>query len=151
MRCTTAVLVTLGLATLTVASASIRAQQPAAADAAAVTVWDGVYTADQATRGEAAYQKECSSCHGDDLMGDGFAPPLAGTDFANTWNGTTLADLFDRMRVSMPPNDPSAVSSDAKVVILSFVLKMGHFPAGEKELPSQAEALKLIQFQATKP
>ena len=40
------------------------------------SVWDGVFTAEQADRGAAAYKTSCSECHGGDLMGDGFAPAL---------------------------------------------------------------------------
>lgn len=147
MKFATAAIISLTMATAAVTSAALRAQQPAAA---ATSVWDGVYTTEQATRGEAVYQTECSSCHGGDLAGDGFAPALAGAEFANTWNGTSLGDLFERMRISMPPSGPSSVKASDKADILAFVLKNGRFPEGKTELPSQAEALKAIQFQANK-
>lgn len=139
---------TLTLATAAFAPSAIRAHQ--AEDTKSPSVWDGVYTAEQAKRGEATYQQECSSCHGGDLMGDGFAPALAGAEFANAWNGTTLGDLFERMRISMPPSSPEAVSAASKVDILSFLLQAGKFPEGQAELKSQAEVLKTIQFQVTK-
>ena len=66
----------------------------------------GVYTDAQATRGADTYNKECASCHGAGLEGDGFAPALSGTEFLSNWNGTTLGDLFDRIRISMPPGQP---------------------------------------------
>ena len=59
----------------------------------------GVYTDAQATRGADTYNKECASCHGAGLEGDGFAPALSGTEFLSNWNGTTLGDLFDRIRI----------------------------------------------------
>jgi len=31
------------------------------------SVWDGIYTASQASRGEAAYRANCASCHGVNL------------------------------------------------------------------------------------
>ena len=40
-----------------------------AAQEATRSVWDGVYTNDQAKRGEALYARECGSCHGDMLTG----------------------------------------------------------------------------------
>lgn len=148
MRLTTAALITLTLATATLTSAALGAQQPAAGTA---SVWDGVYTAEQAKRGEATYQAECSSCHGPDLSGDGFAPALTGSEFLNTWNGTPLANLFDRMRTSMPPSGPDGVKPADKADILAFVLKSAKFPEGKTELAAQTEALKGIQFQANKP
>ena len=33
------------------------------------SVWDGVYTEEQAGRGQALYAKECASCHGASLSG----------------------------------------------------------------------------------
>ncbi len=61
------------------------------------SVWDGVYTEEQAKRGEAVYRKECATCHGDILTGGESAPPLTGGAFQANWNGLTLGDLFDRM------------------------------------------------------
>lgn len=148
MRFTTAVFYTLAVALMAAAPSAMRAQQPE--EAKGPSVWDGVYTAEQAKRGEAAYQNECSSCHGGDMMGDGFAPPLTGSEFANTWNGASLGDLFERIRISMPPASPEAVSAPSKADILSFVLQAGKFPDGKTELQSQTEVLKAIQFQATK-
>ncbi len=146
MRLTTAVFLTLALATTALMSSAARAEQATAGK----SVWDGVYTAEQAKRGEATYTKECSSCHGGDLNGDGFAPALTGAEFTNTWNGTTLGDLFERIRISMPPSGPESVSAQAKADILSFVLKSSKFPEGKTELAPQAGTLKAIQFQANK-
>ena len=46
------------------AHAALTAQTPAK------TVWDGVFTAEQAERGAEAYKTSCSECHGGDLAGD---------------------------------------------------------------------------------
>ena len=71
------------------------------------SVWSGVYTAAQATRGTDLYQRVCSECHGDDLEGREKAPALAGGSFAQRWDGATLKKLFERMQ-EMPPDDPAA-------------------------------------------
>src|SRR5687767_13706413 len=89
-----------------------RAQQ---AGTAATSTWGGAYTEDQAKLGEVAYAKHCSECHGQDPAGDGFAPALKGPEFMSNWNGLTLGDLFERIRVSMPPTDPNAVPPKDKV------------------------------------
>lgn len=39
------------------------------------SVWDGIFTEEQATRGKAVYEQHCRSCHGADLMGDGVMDP----------------------------------------------------------------------------
>src|SRR5258708_13609568 len=72
----------------------LRAQAP---EAESRSVWDGVYTEEQAKRGEPIYHKECAACHGDLLTGGESAPPLTGGAFLANWNGLTVGDLFDRI------------------------------------------------------
>jgi len=48
---------------------------------------DGIYSADQAHRGEALYKKQCLSCHGEALDGVGPYPPLSGDDFLSKYEG----------------------------------------------------------------
>ena len=47
------------------------------------TVRDGVFTDAQAARGQAIYQKQCASCHGDALQGVQ-GPPLVADAFSAT-------------------------------------------------------------------
>ena len=42
----------------------------------AQSVWDGVYTAEQAQRGEPLYQQSCAECHGPDLAGGELSPEI---------------------------------------------------------------------------
>src|ERR1700742_1093876 len=63
----------------------------------AKTVWDGVYSKDQAARGQAKYQTACSNCHQGDLSGSDQAPSLAGGDFTDRWDGQSVGDLADRI------------------------------------------------------
>jgi mono/diheme cytochrome c family protein len=126
-----------------------RAEQAGAASAS--STWGGVYTDDQAKQGQAAYVKNCAECHGEDLGGDGFAPSLKGPEFMNNWNGLTVAELFERIRVSMPPSNPNSVSAKEKADIVAHLLNQNGFPAGKSELPSTSDGLKGIKFEATKP
>src|SRR2546426_10344397 len=95
---------------------TLRAQAPRAESPPdARSVWDGVYTEEQAKRGEPLYRKECASCHGDVLTGGESAPPLTGGAFLSNWNGLTLGDLFDRIRKTMPLSAPGRL--DRKSVV----------------------------------
>jgi hypothetical protein len=114
------------------------------------SVWDGVYTEEQAKRGEPLYYHDCSSCHGEKLQGDDNSPALAGTDFFSDWNGLTLGKLFDKIRLTMPRDGPSQVSNPEKADILAYILSVNKFPAGKTEL-QQGDALKEIRFEAAKP
>ena len=129
---------------------NVRAEQ-AAATAGGGSTWSGVYTDDQAKQGQGTYVKTCAECHGEDLGGDGFAPSLKGPEFMNNWNGLTVGELFERIRVSMPPSNPNSVSAKEKADIVAHLLKQNGFPAGKSELPSTTDALKAIKFEATKP
>src|SRR2546430_16270645 len=88
----------LGSALIAASLFALRAQEPAGSR----SVWDGVYTEEQAKRGEPVYQKECAACHGAMMTGGESAPPLTGGGFQANWNGLTLGDLFDRIRKTMP-------------------------------------------------
>jgi len=121
-----------------------------AAAQATRSVWDGVYTNDQAKRGQEVYGKQCASCHGDDLSGGESAPPLTGAAFLANWTGLTVGDLFERTRVSMPQNDPGKLSRQQNADIIAFVLSMNRFPAGKGELEKDTDVLKQIRLDAEK-
>lgn len=134
------------LAIIAMQSFSRAAQQPAPAR----SVWDGVYTADQAKRGEPLYAQYCASCHGSTFEGGEMAPPLAGGAFNANWNGLSLGDLAERIRISMPQNSPGSLSRQQYVDILATMLGGGEFPQGKSELPREVEALKQITFESMK-
>jgi len=115
------------------------------------SVWDGVYTAEQAQRGSKLYANECASCHGTALNGGESAPPLTGGEFFSNWNGLTVGDLFERIRVSMPADKPGKLSREQDADILAFMLNVNQFPEGKTELDHRTEVLKQIRFEAAKP
>lgn len=125
-----------------------RAQQTAQPSS---SVWDGVYTEEQAKRGEAIYAQTCSSCHGTELTGNDEAPPLAGPAFLANWDGLSVGDLSERIRISMPPNNKGKLSRQQIADGLGHVLSVNGFPAGKTELDPKTELLKQIRIEATKP
>src|SRR6185436_10026913 len=97
------------LATILVLYSTVHAQPPTK------SVWEGVYSDEQANRGKALYAQECASCHGSELTGGEF---LAG------WDGLTIGDLFERIRISMPQNAPGSLSGQQNADILAYVLSV---------------------------
>lgn len=144
MRRTYAVVILVGLLCLGTAGTTLGAGQSR-------TVWDGIYTDEQADRGESLYQDACASCHGQDLSGGQMVPELIGGEFTWNWSGLTIGQLFERLRISMPQEDPASVSRQEKADILAFILRANEFPAGAKELASRAEMLNQFMFEALKP
>jgi precorrin-6B methylase 2/mono/diheme cytochrome c family protein len=115
------------------------------------TVWDGVYTTEQAARGAVLYDKECAGCHGPSGTGGGMAPALVGAAFSANYDGLTVGDLFDRNRNTMPPGKEGQIGAADNAAITAFMLQFNAFPEGSSELPSLGMALKSIQYVATKP
>jgi len=118
---------------------------------AAKTQWDGVYTAAQATRGESLYSQYCAACHGPNLSGGEMAPPLVGSEFRANWNDLSVGDLFERIRTSMPQNNPGSLSRQQDADILAYMLSKDEVTSGQQDLDTQTDALSGIKFKATKP
>jgi mono/diheme cytochrome c family protein len=116
------------------------------------SVADGVYSEAQAKRGSTLYSEQCASCHGDDLSGvaDLF-PALKGDVFVNNWQGKPVAELFDKIAMTMPALDPGSLKPEQTADLLADLLSASKYPAGSADLEASAEALKQIQFVAPQP
>ena len=110
------------------------------------TLGDGVYTREQANRGKTAYVEQCASCHGTELRGGDETPALAGAKFLGNWRNHSVDELFERVRISMPPDRPGTLSSQTEADILAYIFAANQFPAGSGELGTHSETLKQIHF-----
>ena len=133
------------LASLTV-HVAVRAEQ---AGAGATSVWDGAYTLAQAKRG-ALKSGLCVNCHGDEFRG-GPAPELAGPDFLARWDGRSVGDLFELIRLRMPDDDPGALPREEYADLVAYILAVNKFPTGSAEVGIDTAPLKQIQILAEKP
>jgi S-disulfanyl-L-cysteine oxidoreductase SoxD len=112
------------------------------------SVWDGVYTYEQADRGKALYVTHCASCHGPDLrgrppLGSGSAatnlstsssPPLRGYEFVANWTSLPLGSIRERIRLSMPQNAPGTLTRAMTTDITAFLLNANGYPSGTIDL-----------------
>jgi cytochrome c len=126
-------------------------KQASPAGSTSRSVWDGVYTTAQAERGHSVYHAQCEVCHGEELTGADEVPPLAGPQFLANWNGLTLGDLFERIRKTMPANDPGKLSREQNADVITYLLAFNMFPSGKAELPPAPESLQQIRIESTKP
>ena len=55
---------------------------------------------------------------------------------------------IERLRISIPQEDPASVSRQEKADVLTFILRANEFPSGEKELANRAEMLDRFIFEA---
>jgi mono/diheme cytochrome c family protein len=148
MKVKIAAMAIIGLVAIGTFYSALRAQD---APSGSRSVWDGVYTQEQAERGHSLYSQHCASCHGATLTGGETAPPLAGGDFLANWNGLTVGDLFERIRRSMPQDDPGRLSRQQNADVLAYMLSFNKFPPGKTELARDTELLKQIRIESTKP
>jgi quinoprotein glucose dehydrogenase len=111
------------------------------------SVSDGVYTKEQAGRGQAKYAQVCSNCHQSDLSGSDQAPGLAGGDFLDRWDGQSVGDLADRIRTSMPLDDVGSLNVQLSADLTAYLLEANSFPPGETELPADRSAMKAIAIK----
>jgi hypothetical protein len=77
------------------------------------TVWDGIYSEQQAARGRELYKQSCGHCHRDDLTGGGSevgAPPLRGPIFFYRWLHQPDAEMFLTIGATMPQNKPDSLT-----------------------------------------
>jgi len=111
------------------------------------SVREGVFTKEQATRGEELFVNTCAACHGEALLGLEMAPALAGSEFNATWDGQPLSALVDRMK-TMPPDKPGSLPRAQTVAILSYILSYNGLPAGKTPLSDDATTLSMITYQA---
>ena len=116
---------------------------PAAQDQ---TIWDGVYTEEQASRGQRTYDQECAACHLDDLMGDGIAPSLIGSSFFFRWSELSMGDMYTAIRTTMPQGAPASLSPSGYADISAYMLQRNDVPAGSMELPSDVDDLEGIMI-----
>lgn len=117
-----------------------RAQAPSTGPGSGI--WAGVYTDEQAKRGESA-GAGCTACHGSGLV-RGRAPALVGDEFIGRWNGRTLDALFEKIQKTMPRNSPGTLSAQDTADIMAHVLQLNNVPIGTKELPVDQAALATI-------
>jgi mono/diheme cytochrome c family protein len=101
------------------------------------TVWDGVYTEAQATRGMAAFGQSCSGCHA--LAAEGKSP-LVGDPFWKSFAQKSVRDLLEYVSANMPNGTPGSLSESAYNDIVALMLKSNGFPAGTAELGRNAIA-----------
>jgi mono/diheme cytochrome c family protein len=95
------------------------------------TVWDGVYTEAQATRGVTAFGQSCAGCHA--LAAEGKAP-LVGEAFWKSFAQKTVADLLEFVSTYMPNGTPGSLTETTYRDIVALMLKSNGFPAGTIEL-----------------
>jgi len=100
------------------------------------TIWAGVYTSEQADRGQLALQQRCTACHPE--------REWSSATFINRWAGRPILTLYDNIRLTMPYNAPAGLSREQYSDIVASMLRLNGAPPGDVPLPSDIEGLQQI-------
>jgi len=99
----------------------------------------GVYTAEQADRGQALYRSKCASCHAPNRFTDDF--------FYQSFAGKPLWEMFDVISDSMPEDNPGSMKPAEYADVIAYLLRLNKFPTGSAELPTDKDALSAILME----
>jgi mono/diheme cytochrome c family protein len=102
-------------------------------DGSVESVWDGVYTVEQAQAGADLFSRHCIACHATEpgaVAGHAPSPPLVGEPFRFRWTDSAIADLFDTLRQTMPQAAPNSLSADEYAALTAYLLQLNEYPAG---------------------
>lgn len=116
------------------------AQQPAEASMRPAS--SGVYTTEQAARGEEAYGANCMGCH--------TTASHMGDIFANSWGGRPVSELYGFIRGAMPKTEPGSLAPEEYASIVAYILKLNGMPAGKQALPADSAVLGRIRIDPRK-
>ncbi len=101
------------------------------------SVWDGVYSQAQAKQGAKLFVEHCVACHSTkpgEMSGHGPAPSVIGEDFAFRWLDSSVADLYDAIRQTMPEGAPNSLSPAQYAALTAYIFELNGYPAGESAL-----------------
>ncbi len=99
-----------------------------ACESAAQSGVSGGHARAGAAQGRALYAARCAACHGPDMEGIDDSPPLIGVRFDKEWRGKP-ADLFSKIKLSMPQDDPGSLSAAQAADIVAAILDANHVPS----------------------
>ena len=126
----------LFVGTLVLTSARTAAAQ--ADPAATKSVLEGVYTEEQARRGEKITNDVCGDCH----MEDWFTGSLL-----ESWAGATVEMLYELISTTMPEDRPGSLERQQYADVLAYIFELNGLPAGQGELSAKKEALRAILIE----
>jgi S-disulfanyl-L-cysteine oxidoreductase SoxD len=98
----------------------------------------GLYSEAQAQRGLEVFTKVCSECHE--------VEDLTNADFRANWNGTTLYELFDNIRTTMPDENPGTLTPQQYVDVTAYVLQLNKLPAGPVDFTGDSTSASAVRL-----
>jgi S-disulfanyl-L-cysteine oxidoreductase SoxD len=108
----------------------------------------GIFTAEQAKNGEAAFQAKCATCHGADMHStEPEAPDLTEGAFRFGWQGKTVANRFEEIRGTMPYGNARSLDDQTYIDIVAYILAFNGIPSGNQKLEPDVPVLEKIVIE----
>lgn len=79
------------------------------------------------------------------------APGLTGVAFRFRWRGLKVADIFESIESTMPPEEPDTLGDQAYIDVVAFLLSANGYPAGDRELVAESELLQGVAVERMPP
>lgn len=114
------------------------AQDSAAAATAERPVSSGVFSQEQAMRGEGVYRTSCQSCHA--------KTEYTGDKFKVAWVSKSAYDIFDVIRTQMPEDNPGSLERQEYIDVVAYIFSINAYAAGSSELPGDDDGLKKVKI-----
>ena len=99
----------------------------------------GVYTEEQAEKGKEVFQTYCVNCHT-------ATNPVHGSTFQRVWTGQPLWPLYQYVSMSMPYGAGGTLSDDKYRAVVSYILQLNGYPAGDTPLPGEMLEIAFINL-----
>ena len=132
-----------GVLALGIVAHLMAARSGQAQNGATRSLASGVFTDEQATRGDRTFREVCAACHA--------TSEFARAGFFATWNGASLDGLFALIRTTMPQDEPGRLPAASYADVLAYLLRLNGFPAGPGELPWDTDGLRQIRVEPPAP
>ena len=99
---------------------------------------EGVYTEEQADRGQELMWDICAECH--------FEEDYQGP-FMQDWIGASVWGLFDSIWSTMPEDSPGGLPLTDYADAIAYMFRLNGLPAGEEELGTEQGVLDRIKIE----
>ena len=134
----------IGLLATAAFVASVGTGMMSAQAPAAKTLWDGIYTEAQASRGNQVFSSTCTNCH---TLGAEGNRPLSGQKFWDSYAQKTVGDLYGFVSKNMPNGAGQAgtLSPTTYADLIALILRANGVPAGTTELvPAEVASITIV-------
>ena len=121
----------IGMAGILAAAVTLTAQEEP------TSVQSGVYSKEQAERGEKLFGEICIACHQPEEFSDG--------GYMDGWTGQTVHDFVEFIRSTMPEDNPGMLKRSEYIDIVAYFFEINGLPAGDT--PMERSALRKLRIE----